>query len=169
MLLPCDANEMRDVWQEKGANVAHNESNTQNSQTAHCASHSHTEHREQHPQISWEKILQMLGERGIVSLIVEGGPTLHKTLVASGYVDEVQAYVAGKIFCDGEERGDSCDDASCAKTHHDLCDEDHRDQDANNSCAHNIHSSELNNMLNLENPEVEVLGRDVLITWSVVK
>lgn len=43
-------------------------------------------------------VLEALGQRGIASLIVEGGPTLLGALFDQGLVDAVQAYVAPKLF-----------------------------------------------------------------------
>ena len=42
--------------------------------------------------------MEKLGQRGIDSVYVEGGATVHAALIESGLVDEVHAYVAPKIF-----------------------------------------------------------------------
>ena len=128
-------------------------------------------------QINWQDILQLLGERGVVSLLVEGGPALHAGLAASGCVNEVQAYVAGKIFPDsicgsGGEGGTAAKGVASgsvgaatptAEDAHASASTPASNNSAKNTDAANI----LNTVLNLSNPTVEVLGRDVLITWSV--
>jgi diaminohydroxyphosphoribosylaminopyrimidine deaminase/5-amino-6-(5-phosphoribosylamino)uracil reductase len=40
----------------------------------------------------------MLGQRSVMSVIAEGGPTLLASLFAEGHVDEVHAYVAPVIL-----------------------------------------------------------------------
>jgi len=47
------------------------------------------------------ELLDHLAARGIVSLIAEGGPTVHAALFAAGLVCEVQAYVAPKVLGQG--------------------------------------------------------------------
>jgi len=43
-------------------------------------------------------LLKKLGERGITSLLVEGGATIHGALVAEGLWDELRLFVAPKIL-----------------------------------------------------------------------
>ncbi|MDO4183218.1 MAG: bifunctional diaminohydroxyphosphoribosylaminopyrimidine deaminase/5-amino-6-(5-phosphoribosylamino)uracil reductase RibD [Coriobacteriia bacterium] len=49
-------------------------------------------------QVDLEALLDHLGEQGIDSLIVEGGPALHAAFFAKGLVNGVQAYVAPRVF-----------------------------------------------------------------------
>jgi diaminohydroxyphosphoribosylaminopyrimidine deaminase/5-amino-6-(5-phosphoribosylamino)uracil reductase len=45
-------------------------------------------------------VLRELGRRGVVRLMVEGGPTLHGTLLDAGQVDWVALFVAPRILAD---------------------------------------------------------------------
>ena len=54
--------------------------------------------KENQGRVCLENLLQLLGERGLDSLYVEGGPTVHAALCEAGLIDEVHAYVAPKIF-----------------------------------------------------------------------
>lgn len=49
-------------------------------------------------QISIEKLLEMLGERGVTSLFVEGGAEIHGSFVAGGYVNQMITYLAPKLI-----------------------------------------------------------------------
>lgn len=49
-------------------------------------------------RIDLANLLDQLGQRGIDSLYVEGGATVHAAYLEAGLVDEVHAYVAPKIF-----------------------------------------------------------------------
>lgn len=89
--------------------------------------------------IDWGALLDMLGKRGIDSLIVEGGPTIHGSLVRSGLVNEVHAYIAAEVF---GGKGAPCPVAGA-----DLDDP--------------------RNAMRLCKPEFEQLGNDVLIRWEV--
>ena len=51
--------------------------------------------------INLEQLLLALGQRNIVSLIAEGGPTVHAALLANDLVDEVHAYIAPRILGNG--------------------------------------------------------------------
>lgn len=44
--------------------------------------------------IDIEKMLEILAQKGIQDLIVEGGKTLHESFIKEGLFDEVQAYIA---------------------------------------------------------------------------
>jgi diaminohydroxyphosphoribosylaminopyrimidine deaminase/5-amino-6-(5-phosphoribosylamino)uracil reductase len=44
--------------------------------------------------VNLEQLLRVLGQRNVVSLIAEGGPTLLQSLFETERVDEVHAYVA---------------------------------------------------------------------------
>ena len=46
-------------------------------------------------------VLEWLGARGIVSLLVEGGPTLHAAFASEGLVDRVQLVVTPQALGDG--------------------------------------------------------------------
>lgn len=49
-------------------------------------------------KVDLQDLMEKLGQRGIDSVYVEGGATVHAALIESGLVDEVHAYVAPKIF-----------------------------------------------------------------------
>lgn len=49
-------------------------------------------------KVDLQDLMEKLGQRGIDSVYVEGGATVHAALIESELVDEVQAYVAPKIF-----------------------------------------------------------------------
>ncbi len=49
-------------------------------------------------KVDLQDLMGQLGQRGIDSVYVEGGATVHAALIESGLVDEVHAYVAPKIF-----------------------------------------------------------------------
>jgi diaminohydroxyphosphoribosylaminopyrimidine deaminase/5-amino-6-(5-phosphoribosylamino)uracil reductase len=51
--------------------------------------------------INLEQLLTALGQRGVVSLIAEGGPTVHAALFVDDLVDEVHAYIAPKLLGQG--------------------------------------------------------------------
>lgn len=89
--------------------------------------------------LDWGALLDVLGERGIDSLIVEGGPTIHGQLARSGFVNEVHAYIAGRVFggegAPGPVAGELLENPADA--------------------------------LELVNPQFEQLGNDVLIRWEV--
>lgn len=89
--------------------------------------------------IDWGALLDMLGKRGIDSLIVEGGPTIHGSLVRSGLVNEVHTYIAAEVF---GGRGAPCPVAGA-------------DLDDPRKAMH------------LCKPEFEQLGNDVLVRWKV--
>ena len=89
--------------------------------------------------ISWDDILAELGKRGVDTLIVEGGPSVHASLLSSGRVDAVQTYVAGMIFGGECARGPIGGMPVASKA----------------------------DAVRLVSPEVEELGNDVLITWEV--
>ncbi|MBR6444593.1 MAG: bifunctional diaminohydroxyphosphoribosylaminopyrimidine deaminase/5-amino-6-(5-phosphoribosylamino)uracil reductase RibD [Firmicutes bacterium] len=45
-----------------------------------------------------KKLMKILGERGIDSLLIEGGGTLNENALKAGIVNEVRAFVAPKLF-----------------------------------------------------------------------
>jgi diaminohydroxyphosphoribosylaminopyrimidine deaminase/5-amino-6-(5-phosphoribosylamino)uracil reductase len=51
-----------------------------------------------------EWVLRDLAQRGIVRLLAEGGPTLHGSLLAGGFVDYATVFVAPRILGDSEAR-----------------------------------------------------------------
>jgi diaminohydroxyphosphoribosylaminopyrimidine deaminase/5-amino-6-(5-phosphoribosylamino)uracil reductase len=51
--------------------------------------------------INLAQLLAALGQRSVVSLIAEGGPTVHAALFADDMVDEVHAYIAPKLLGQG--------------------------------------------------------------------
>ncbi len=48
--------------------------------------------------VNLQALMHALGERGLDSVYVEGGPTLHASLLAAGTVNKVQAYVAPQLI-----------------------------------------------------------------------
>ena len=46
-------------------------------------------------------LLGTLGARGVLSVLVEGGPTVAGTFAGAGFIDEVQAYIAPKLLVSG--------------------------------------------------------------------
>ncbi len=51
-----------------------------------------------HPMgVDIEAMMKDLGERGILDLLVEGGPTLARSLLQAGFVDRVVVYAAAKL------------------------------------------------------------------------
>lgn len=51
--------------------------------------------------INLHQLLSALGQRNVVSLIAEGGPTVHAALFADDLVNEVHAYIAPKLLGQG--------------------------------------------------------------------
>ncbi|NPA15500.1 MAG: bifunctional diaminohydroxyphosphoribosylaminopyrimidine deaminase/5-amino-6-(5-phosphoribosylamino)uracil reductase RibD [Deferribacteres bacterium] len=54
-------------------------------------------------KLSIKEVLKTLGERGITSLLVEGGSQTHASFIKEGLYDEIQAVVAPKIIGSGIE------------------------------------------------------------------
>ncbi|WP_234356422.1 bifunctional diaminohydroxyphosphoribosylaminopyrimidine deaminase/5-amino-6-(5-phosphoribosylamino)uracil reductase RibD [Blastococcus sp. Marseille-P5729] len=54
-----------------------------------------------HEGIDLDVLLQQLHERGLLSVLVEGGPTVAGSFAAAGLIDEVQAYLAPKLLVSG--------------------------------------------------------------------
>ena len=50
-------------------------------------------------QTNWAFVLQDLASRGIHSVLVEGGPTLHEHILESGVWDEIHVEVAPEVVC----------------------------------------------------------------------
>lgn len=50
------------------------------------------------PKVSLTKLMKCLGERGIDSILLEGGGTLNESALRAGIVQEVKVFVAPKIF-----------------------------------------------------------------------
>lgn len=50
------------------------------------------------PRVSWEAVLQYLGQQGILSLLVEGGGEVNASLISEGHVNKVIAFLAPKIL-----------------------------------------------------------------------
>ena len=48
--------------------------------------------------LSISAVLALLGEKGIDSVLVEGGAAIHKAVLQEGYADLIQVYIAPKIF-----------------------------------------------------------------------
>jgi diaminohydroxyphosphoribosylaminopyrimidine deaminase / 5-amino-6-(5-phosphoribosylamino)uracil reductase len=44
------------------------------------------------------EVLALLGRRGVLQALVEGGPTLHSALLQAGLVDRIVAYVSGVVL-----------------------------------------------------------------------
>lgn len=53
---------------------------------------------EKEGRVDLEELLQLLGAKGIDSVYVEGGATLHASLIEARLVNEIHAYIAPKIF-----------------------------------------------------------------------
>lgn len=49
-------------------------------------------------QVALQPLLDELGRRGILSVLVEGGSTVHASFVSQGLVDKVYAYVAPRLI-----------------------------------------------------------------------
>ena len=49
------------------------------------------------PNIRIEEVLQLLGEKGITSLYVEGGQAVHASFLQSGFVNSMITYIAPKV------------------------------------------------------------------------
>lgn len=50
------------------------------------------------PRVHWEKVLHTLGEKGILSLLVEGGGTVNAALLKGDYIHKVIAFIAPKLL-----------------------------------------------------------------------
>jgi len=50
-------------------------------------------------------LLDELGRRGILSVLVEGGASVHASFLAEGLVDKVHAYIAPIVIGGGEAPG----------------------------------------------------------------
>ncbi|MCC6442896.1 MAG: bifunctional diaminohydroxyphosphoribosylaminopyrimidine deaminase/5-amino-6-(5-phosphoribosylamino)uracil reductase RibD [Armatimonadetes bacterium] len=48
-------------------------------------------------RVAWKPLLGLLGERGVMSLLVEGGGSVHASALESGVGDKVMAFIAPKI------------------------------------------------------------------------
>ena len=55
-------------------------------------------------QVSIEAVLRALGERGVMRLLVEGGPTVHGTLLDAGLADAAAIFVAPRFLADEAAR-----------------------------------------------------------------
>ena len=55
--------------------------------------------------VALQPLLDELGKRGILSLLVEGGSTIHASFIAQGLVDKVYAYVAPRLIGGREAPG----------------------------------------------------------------
>ena len=49
-------------------------------------------------QVDLKKLMKYLGEEGIDSILLEGGGTLNDSALRAGIVQEVQAFIAPKLF-----------------------------------------------------------------------
>ena len=56
-------------------------------------------------RVSLEPLLDELGKRGILSLLVEGGSEVHASFLAAGLVDKVHAYIAPRLIGGREAPG----------------------------------------------------------------
>jgi diaminohydroxyphosphoribosylaminopyrimidine deaminase/5-amino-6-(5-phosphoribosylamino)uracil reductase len=56
-------------------------------------------------RVALAPLLDELGKRGIISLLVEGGGEVHSSFLAEGLVDKVQAYVAPELIGGKEAPG----------------------------------------------------------------
>jgi diaminohydroxyphosphoribosylaminopyrimidine deaminase/5-amino-6-(5-phosphoribosylamino)uracil reductase len=57
------------------------------------------------PGVDLEALLALLGRRGVLQALVEGGPTLHGAFLGAGLVDRIIAYVAPMILGAGGRAG----------------------------------------------------------------
>jgi diaminohydroxyphosphoribosylaminopyrimidine deaminase/5-amino-6-(5-phosphoribosylamino)uracil reductase len=53
------------------------------------------------PGVDLEAVLSWLGAEGVLQAMVEGGPTLHGSLVSAGLADRIVSYVAGVVLGPG--------------------------------------------------------------------
>lgn len=93
------------------------------------------------PRIDLARLLRFLGERGIDSVMVEGGPRLLGSLVDLGAVDEVAAFVAPSILGEGKAPGPIA----------------------------GVGASRMADAIGLSDIEIERFGADVLIRGMVVR
>jgi diaminohydroxyphosphoribosylaminopyrimidine deaminase/5-amino-6-(5-phosphoribosylamino)uracil reductase len=56
-------------------------------------------------RVALEPLLDELGRRGVISLLVEGGSTVHASFISQGLVDKVYAYVAPRLIGGREAPG----------------------------------------------------------------
>jgi diaminohydroxyphosphoribosylaminopyrimidine deaminase/5-amino-6-(5-phosphoribosylamino)uracil reductase len=56
-------------------------------------------------QVSLQALLDELGKRGILSVLVEGGSTVHGSFISQGLVDKVYAYLAPRLIGGREAPG----------------------------------------------------------------
>jgi diaminohydroxyphosphoribosylaminopyrimidine deaminase/5-amino-6-(5-phosphoribosylamino)uracil reductase len=56
-------------------------------------------------RVALAPLLDELGKRGVLSLLVEGGSEVHASFFASGLVDKVHAYVAPRLIGGREAPG----------------------------------------------------------------
>ena len=54
-----------------------------------------------HESVNLDALLTELGANGVLSVLLEGGPTVAGTFAAAGLIDEVQAYIAPKLLVSG--------------------------------------------------------------------
>ncbi|HYR47353.1 MAG TPA: dihydrofolate reductase family protein, partial [Candidatus Polarisedimenticolia bacterium] len=90
-------------------------------------------------RVSIEALLDQLGQRGILSLLVEGGAQTHASFLAAGLVDKVYAYIAPRLIGGTEAPGPVGGDGS----------------------------EHLSDALRLRDTEVVTLGDDILISGYV--
>jgi diaminohydroxyphosphoribosylaminopyrimidine deaminase / 5-amino-6-(5-phosphoribosylamino)uracil reductase len=50
------------------------------------------------PQVDLEKMLEILGKEGILSLMIEGGGTVNAAFLRQGLVQKVVAFIAPKLL-----------------------------------------------------------------------
>ena len=55
-------------------------------------------------QVDLKKLMEILGEQGIDSILLEGGGILNDSALRAGIVQEVQAFIAPKIFGGNDAR-----------------------------------------------------------------
>lgn len=55
-------------------------------------------HAERDGQVDFEALMKELGQRGIDSVLIEGGGTIHGTVLTSGLAQKVYCYVAPKLI-----------------------------------------------------------------------
>lgn len=84
-----------------------------------------------------EAVLRMLADRGLTSVLIEGGAVLHASVIRAGLVQELQVYIAPKI-----SGGDGLSPVGC------------------------LDITRMNDAYAFNNPEVRLFGQDVLLTFK---
>lgn len=90
--------------------------------------------------ISLRDLMQKLGAQGIDSILLEGGAMLNYSALKSGIVNEVEVYIAPKLFGGAEAK----------------------------SPVAGLGVALPEEAFLLKNPKIEQIGEDILVNWEVV-